>query len=641
LKTTSYISDRDNRFSLIMLIAILLMVATVTFARTQLTLDPFTAIKDLLFKSFFLLFILLFIIRAVVSGETVLHKTSLLLPSAIFLAIGLLSGIMATNIYVFKDDFMKWFLAVLFSFLLVQVKKDEWLVPLAIVSSVVGLIVSGIAIYQYFTATSVNLATTVKSTLGHSNFLSHYLVIIIPLTLALVLSAEKIIHAIFFFISFIVEIAALAVTFTRGGWLACAGSLFVFGIIIWKFFPEKKVFTIRRLVIAAILLALLIGAAVIEKPHIVTSVFSSKDSYKEASPDEAEIKYKAATVFVRLEMWKGTWQMIKENPILGIGLGNYWIVSQKYRTSEERSIDLDILQWAHNDFLQIGAETGFIGLAAFIFLIFSIFRNGFKQFRRLEGASKTISAALICGIAATIMHSMVSFNFYKTVPFMYFWLAAGFLSNKEERKIRFSIPKSLGIKISIITVASALVLFCGYSFAGELIGEYYFSYSERASVQKKWSESIPLLVKAINYSPHNAKLRYALGLSYYKTGNFEGAIEQGNIAYRLTPYVSDVNRLLCYVYNEIGNIYFSGKDYDPALKEYTRVVELCEERKKIKLRSHELSALDNEIANAYYNRGNAYLSMSQKEKARQDYRRAFQYNPEHYYALQSLKKLSK
>jgi O-antigen ligase/polysaccharide polymerase Wzy-like membrane protein len=83
------------------------------------------------------------------------------------------------------------------------------------------------------------------------------------------------------------------------------------------------------------------------------------------SPGEENILERAAAGAVddnRLDLWHDAITIMQQHPLTGIGAGRYQVVSPIARQDSDR-------RWAHNEFLQQGAEGGFVGLA-FLSLIF-------------------------------------------------------------------------------------------------------------------------------------------------------------------------------------------------------------------------------------------------------------------------------
>ena len=81
------------------------------------------------------------------------------------------------------------------------------------------------------------------------------------------------------------------------------------------------------------------------------------------------------SILQRLEFWKASKLIIKENWILGVGLGS----SKNTFLKTYRKMNSKLLienQWeSHNQFLSVWVSYGIIGLLLFIFWLFSIFQN--------------------------------------------------------------------------------------------------------------------------------------------------------------------------------------------------------------------------------------------------------------------------
>ena len=81
----------------------------------------------------------------------------------------------------------------------------------------------------------------------------------------------------------------------------------------------------------------------------------------------------------RLRFYGHALQQIKATPILGCGIGNWRIMSIKYDSVNMYSYVVPFV--AHNDFLEIFAETGIIGFIPFIIFIFLVFRLTFTNIK--------------------------------------------------------------------------------------------------------------------------------------------------------------------------------------------------------------------------------------------------------------------
>jgi O-antigen ligase len=73
----------------------------------------------------------------------------------------------------------------------------------------------------------------------------------------------------------------------------------------------------------------------------------------------------------RTDIWNVGWHILQDNPIIGVGLGNFKVVYYKYVQYAFFDPGLTV-SGPHNDLLSVAAETGMIGLFLFIGLLGSL-----------------------------------------------------------------------------------------------------------------------------------------------------------------------------------------------------------------------------------------------------------------------------
>jgi O-antigen ligase len=118
----------------------------------------------------------------------------------------------------------------------------------------------------------------------------------------------------------------------------------------------------------------------------------------------------------RQDIWKVAWRMAEDNPVKGVGAGNfrtssihYLIVPGRLRRSD---FIADTQKVAHNVYLGTLAELGVIGLALLIVLILALLGCGIKAIRQFERngdlSMEILARALLvalCGLLASLFFS--------------------------------------------------------------------------------------------------------------------------------------------------------------------------------------------------------------------------------------------
>jgi putative inorganic carbon (hco3(-)) transporter len=103
----------------------------------------------------------------------------------------------------------------------------------------------------------------------------------------------------------------------------------------------------------------------------------------------------------RMAHWQAAWQMLEDHPLLGVGFGNYAIAYPEYALPHWD----DPLGHAHNYYLNIGAETGFLGFAAYLIFWIAAFWQSWRAVRTANGFWRGVAAGLLGIVVALSVHN--------------------------------------------------------------------------------------------------------------------------------------------------------------------------------------------------------------------------------------------
>ena len=112
----------------------------------------------------------------------------------------------------------------------------------------------------------------------------------------------------------------------------------------------------------------------------------------------------------RLLHWQSAWKTIKTAPIIGVGIGTYYIVEPSVRHVDNTGAGY----FTHNDYLQFWLETGFIGLSLMLLIMVAISMLFMRVLRKknLMLQDRLEITGLMAGLFAVAIHTFVDFNFY-------------------------------------------------------------------------------------------------------------------------------------------------------------------------------------------------------------------------------------
>ena len=110
----------------------------------------------------------------------------------------------------------------------------------------------------------------------------------------------------------------------------------------------------------------------------------------------------------RTEIWRATLKMFAAHPILGVGLGGYWIGITAYHDAS----GLMTPQEAHNDYLELLSSGGVIGFALGVWFVVAVIRRTRENLLRDTGYVRAVRLGAILGIAGVAAHSLVDFGLH-------------------------------------------------------------------------------------------------------------------------------------------------------------------------------------------------------------------------------------
>ena len=110
----------------------------------------------------------------------------------------------------------------------------------------------------------------------------------------------------------------------------------------------------------------------------------------------------------RLAIWADTLRLVKAYPVFGAGAGAYESALYRYKTAAP----LNTVDYAHNDYLQLLAELGAVGVILLAVAWFALVRKLVRDIRTLDGRSRYVSVASLGALAAISLHSLADFNLY-------------------------------------------------------------------------------------------------------------------------------------------------------------------------------------------------------------------------------------
>jgi putative inorganic carbon (hco3(-)) transporter len=191
---------------------------------------------------------------------------------------------------------------------------------------------------------------------------------------------------------------ALIMSWSRGAWLGFAA-----GVVVLIFFWPRQRW--QGVLVTAVVGVLVLGLwqANLLPPAITNRLTSFAGDFQLGDVRGVPINDTNYAVLERLAFWQTAIRMAEAEPWLGVGLGNYTAVYDKYA----------LINWttslghAHNYYLNQLAETGFFGLLAYLLLWLTILWHNVRLGQQLTWPNRGLLIGLLAAWAALAVHQLV------------------------------------------------------------------------------------------------------------------------------------------------------------------------------------------------------------------------------------------
>ncbi|MFA5859739.1 MAG: O-antigen ligase family protein [Elusimicrobiota bacterium] len=357
----------------------LLILAMVPFALKRRIAGMWVTTNDVLILCTFAVWVF-YRLRYTTIRELVcsIKENMVTAPIVLFIASLFLSAVSAGNVsLVIKETvkFIEIFVVYILFLDVLSNKKNGYTTVFWVITA--GALFAGIAGIASYILTPVTFGLhRAVGTYDQPNALATYLNITMPLTLVFMWD-KKWIEKLVIAVSLVIQLVAMVLTLSRGSWLALGVALFFVGLIKY---------TWRTVVIAGLLIIL----GLTFSPDIVMDRVKSSFN-KFDSSIQARLLY-MNTAFV----------MAADNPLTGVGSGNFQYVSTRYNNGAE------FPEMVHNIMLQIFAEQGIPGLIAYIWMYLAVLYFWISKY---EWMNENELQVIWLGVLGCIISVFVSIQF--------------------------------------------------------------------------------------------------------------------------------------------------------------------------------------------------------------------------------------
>jgi len=267
----------------------------------------------------------------------------------------------------------------IFYLLFINIVNDEKKLKFTVYSFLAFMVLSVLySFYQLYGGGAISMVVNrMRGLGGDPNLFAARVIFILPFPFLMIFHAKKLLWKIMYAGLLGILVAGIALSLSRGG----AVSLIV--VLLTLFIIKRKT---KLIWVLSFLLVVLL-------------IFFLPEEFWERINSLSNINL-GMSLRNRLRLAKSALFLFINNPLTGVGLGNFIVLSNKF---------IYIHQYAHSTFLEVAAETGLFGITAFTGLIIVGFKNIISAKKNFDSAGKsfysTIAESILVGYAGFLVSS--------------------------------------------------------------------------------------------------------------------------------------------------------------------------------------------------------------------------------------------
>ena len=625
--------------------------------------DPFTSAKEFTFTALVIIGLMFWALKMINREEVKFTPTPLNLPVLIFIAICTLSLIWSDTFFTSLKELPLFLSGPLLYFVIVNNIEDKKQIN-RIINTVI-VIGAAFGVYGIFQSNNIDFSFWVPvggrhkifGFFGNVGYFAGYIILPLSLAIPLFLVTKNRTRKILLLIGILLMGTTLIVTLSRSSYAAFGLSL-LFMFLLFLLTRGKRFIIINKKIFIFLLIIIILAVFMfiiptpLSKPGTVISEIKARIS----------ITGITNTFFSgrRIAIWKFTGMMIKDHPILGSGIGTYKYNTLRYQAEffergDNRSIyPYSFADKAHNEYLQLWAELGTIGLAIFLWLIIAYFIYGIRYLKREKDEQKQgIMIGLMGAVVAFLMDSIFWFPLHLSSNLSLFWLFIGLtiVIGLEKKEGSISKSKSSNIykfKPALYIVVILLAIFLCVTIFRPFMAHIIWFSGFKEFEKENWEKATDIYEVALKWDPYIGGLYYDMGKIFLLRGLGNTALKSFNEAEKYIDFpglpqnlaviylakgdtgraIDKLKKAISYqpterkmapLYFELGNVYLRLEKYEQAEAAFKDTIDKL--KKAISYQSTEET-----MPSLYFELGNAYLKLEKYELTEIAFKNAIRIN---------------
>lgn len=345
----------------------------------------------------------------------------------LFLLWSLVSSLFATNHWLAQRAFSVSFASAAIFFGARRAAEGNSQRLLLIAAAIAGAIaaITSLAQAYGFESDWFTLARSPGGTLGNRNFIAHVVAISLPVVIWCTVAAKRPIGALVGSIGVALLSATLVLSRSRAAWLAVAAFIAVTSIPLLASRKYWKDSPVGGRLARMLLTAFIGGAIAIVIPN--TLEWNSDSPYLDSAKNVVD--YSSGSGRGRVAQYRNSLKMAVDNPIFGVGPGNWPVKYQRYAPGGDKSLaesGMTANPWPSSDWVAFVSERGSLATVALLGAFAVLFLGSLRKWSELGNPDAVLLRLALAGtIVTTMMVSAFDAVLLLPAPAFLAWLIIG------------------------------------------------------------------------------------------------------------------------------------------------------------------------------------------------------------------------
>ncbi len=407
------------------------------------------------------------------------------------------------------------------------------------------------------------------ATFANKNMAVHFIILTLPLIVGLLVGAGQRIWKQLLFLAPVIMIAYLVCAKSRAGFVTLAAESILITVLLVR--ADK-----RKIAVGLVTIGLAVS--------ILVSLVAYKD-------------FNVGSIELRKAIWCNTVEMIKDRPLIGLGLGNHKLFYPLYhrKVVTDRSYGEGAqLGNVHNDFIQAFAELGVVGMLLLGWMGLVLMRVALSLISsRYSPDVRFWSIGITTGIIGLLVIASFSFPFQRAIPPFVLMILLGILCSfyLGDNKRFYVITQRSIVLFACVVVFGGLIWLIRFHYLGIKCDRHFLQVTQLEEL-KNWQGVIAEGEKAYRLNPARLKILSYMGLAYLEMGNLRKGIDA--LQKVIESYPNSITDLF-----NIGLAYDKIGEDQKALETYNKLL----------LIKPDYSKVHNNVANIYLKQNNLDMAI--------------------------------